>query len=118
MTDSSRDTQILRKIIGYCADIEFTHNEYARSYDVFCANPTYRNAIALCLLQIGELVNNLSDDFKDRYDSIPWRAIKGMRNIVAHHYGKIDTETVWETSEAGIRELRSFCEERIAEQPL
>lgn len=28
-------------------------------------------AAAVCLLQIGELVNKLSDDFKARYDEIP-----------------------------------------------
>ena len=37
-----------------------------------------------------------------------------MRNVVAHEYGNIDLETVWETSEAGIMELRDFCGEHIA----
>ena len=32
-----------------------------------------------------------------------------MRNVVAHEYGNIDLETVWETSETGIIELRDFC---------
>ena len=56
MTAQSRDTQILEKIQGYCNDIMFTHTEYAHDYHTFCTNPTYRNAIALCLMQIGELV--------------------------------------------------------------
>ena len=37
-----------------------------------------------------------------------------MRNVVAHEYGNIDLETVWETSEAGIMELRDFCDKHIA----
>lgn len=79
----------------------------------FCESSTYRNAVAMCLLQIGELVNKLSDDFKARYNGIPWRAIKGMRNVVAHEYGSIDVEIVWETAEDGIRELKEFCQEYL-----
>lgn len=109
MTAQSRDIQILEKIQGYCNDIMFTHTEYAHDYHTFCTNPTYRNAIALCLMQIGELVKHLSPDFIRSHTSIPWHAIRGMRNVVAHEYGRIDLETVWETSEAGIIELRNFC---------
>ena len=92
----------------------FTHTEYAHDYHTFCTNPTYRNAIALCLMQIGELVKHPSPEFISLHTSIPWRAIRGMRNVVAHEYGNIDLETVWETSEAGIMELRDFCDEHIA----
>ncbi|MGN0551699.1 MAG: DUF86 domain-containing protein [Acutalibacteraceae bacterium] len=71
--------------------------------------PTYRNAVALCLMQIGELSNKLSEDFKNTYNSIPWKAIRGMRNVVAHEYGKIDEVTVWETAESDTETLRVFC---------
>ena len=108
MTAPSRDIQILQKICGYCDDIMFTHNEFHREYNTFCNNPTYRNAIALCLLQIGELVKKLSDEFTNSHTEIPWKAIRGMRNVVAHEYGNIDIDTIWETSESGIMELRNF----------
>lgn len=32
-----------------------------------------------------------------------------MRNVVAHHYGKIDVDTVWETAEEDIGQLKQFC---------
>lgn len=114
MTDSNRDLQIIDKICGYCKDIDFTHAEYKHDYEVFCSNPTYRNAISLCLMQIGELVKKLSDGFISAHTEIPWRAIRGMRNIVAHEYGRIDIETVWETAESGTSELRAFCEELLS----
>jgi uncharacterized protein with HEPN domain len=110
MQAEERDVQILRKIVGYCNDIEFAHKEYHRDYAVFCNNPTYRNAIALCLMQIGELTNKLSEDFKNQHTEIPWRSIRGMRNVVAHEYGNIDVETVWETAENGTQELLLFCQ--------
>lgn len=109
MQVNDRDLQILSKIVGYCNDIEHAHNEYNRDYAVFCSNPTYRNAVAMCLMQIGELTIKLSQEFKDGHKEIPWRAIRGMRNVVAHEYGNIDEETVWETAENGTKELKDFC---------
>lgn len=63
----------------------------------------------MCLMQIGELTIKLSQEFKDGHTEIPWRAIRGMRNVVAHEYGNIDEETVWETAEGGTQELKEFC---------
>lgn len=36
-----------------------------------------------------------------------------MRNVVAHEYGRIDVETVWETAENGTRELMEFCQREL-----
>ena len=36
-----------------------------------------------------------------------------MRNVVAHEYGKIDVETVWETAESGTKELKEFCQREL-----
>lgn len=116
MTVPNRDCQILEKIHQYCDDILFTHSEYHHEYDTFCSNPTYRNAIALCLLQIGELVKNLSSEFVESHTDIPWKAIRGMRNIVAHQYGHIDIDVLWNTSEVSIMELREFCAVQIEQQ--
>ena len=109
MAVDERDRLILEKIVRYCDEIEYAHNEYQRSFEVFCSNSTYRNAVALCLMQIGELTIKLSQEFKDGHKEIPWRAIRGMRNVVAHEYGNIDEETVWETAENGTKELKDFC---------
>ena len=115
MVIGDRDAQILEKLIKYCLEIEHAHHEYSCSYETFCANPTYRNAIALCLMQIGELAGKLSDDFRAANTQIPWRAIRGMRNVVAHEYGRIDMETVWETAENGTQELKEFCQKTLQE---
>ena len=107
--ERSRDIIIIEKILRYCDEINIAHEEYHHSFETFKANPTYKNAVAMCLLQIGELSSNLTDDFKEKNAGIPWKAIKGMRNVVAHHYGKIDEDTVWETADSDIEDLRAFC---------
>jgi uncharacterized protein with HEPN domain len=40
------------------------------------------------ILQIGELAKNLSDEFRETNNDIPWKAIMGMRDIFAHHVAK------------------------------
>ena len=84
-----RDASILEHIVSYCEQIELTVDRFGDSYDTFQTDAIYRNAAALCILQIGELVGKLTEDFRDSHDAIPWRKIKAMRNIVAHSYGTL-----------------------------
>ena len=106
---SSRDLTIIQKMLGYCREIEEAHESFGKSFEVFQNNSVYRNAVSLCLMQIGELSNHLSDAFKESYNSIPWNQIRGMRNVVAHEYGHIDTAIVWETATEDILIIESFC---------
>ncbi|MBQ3076581.1 MAG: DUF86 domain-containing protein [Clostridia bacterium] len=109
MTVADRDRQLLGNIAKYCREIEHAHSEYGGNYQVFCSNPTYRNAVAMCLMQIGELAGRLSDEFRAANTGIPWRAIRGMRNVVAHEYGGLDIEMLWETAGTDTQELLAFC---------
>lgn len=115
MQDKNRDLYLIQKILKYCDDILEAHTFFKKSFDEFQNNSVYRNSIALCLLQIGELSIKLSDDFKEENDNIPWRAIKGMRNIVAHEYGHVDVEILWKTSDVSVEQLRDFCKKIISQ---
>ncbi len=106
---SSRDRDVLSRIILYCDEVKQTHFRFTDSKEGFMNDFVYRNAIALCVLQIGELAAHLSEDFRTTYSRVPWRAIKAMRNFVAHQYGDVDPEILWETSHARIEELRAYC---------
>lgn len=109
MAISERDLTIVEKMMQYCSEIEEAHDTFEYSYDSFQNNSLYKNAVCLCIMQIGELSTHLSDAFKTEYDDIPWRQIRGMRNVVAHEYGHIDTEIVWETATENIAEIKKFC---------
>lgn len=113
MPDNERDRAIVEHILRYCRDVETAHDDFGHSRTRFDNSTTYQNAIAMCILQIGELVNHLSEDFRTEHDSIPWRKIRGMRNYVAHEYGTIDFDVVWYVSNDSISELRSFCQDYL-----
>ena len=61
-------------------------------------NADYRNfdATMMNFVVIGEMVDKLSEDFKNHHPEIEWQKIKGFRNIVAHDYFGIDAEEVWQ----------------------
>ena len=106
-----RDASILEHIVSYCEQIERTVERFGDSYDTFQTDAIYRNAAALCILQIGELDQYLfgQGTHYDSHDAIPWRKIKAMRNIVAHSYGTVDSEITWEIIQDGIPELKTYC---------
>lgn len=109
MNVQERDLRILEHILTYCGQIDMAVERFGRSFEVFDADPVYRNSVSLCIVQIGELVGHLSDSFKAEHEQIPWRQIKLMRNIVAHRYGTVDNTITWEVIEKDIPDLQSFC---------
>lgn len=111
MTISERDISIIEKMQQYCFEIEEAHESFDRSFDNFRSISYYKNAVCLCIMQIGELSVHLSDTFKSEHDNIPWKQIRGMRNVVAHEYGNIEDEIVWETATENILEIEQFCQD-------
>ena len=41
--------------------------------------------------------------------------MKGLRNLVAHHYGSMSRDIIWETAVTDIPVLKKFCEEQLAQ---
>ena len=66
------------------------------------------------LMIIGEAVRCVDPAVRQRYPSIPWRQISGMRNILVHDYFRINQEIVWKTVEKHIPPLKAEIE-RILE---
>lgn len=110
MKPLNRDLSILEHIVSYCDQIDETIVRFGNNSEIFSADPIYRNAAALCILQIGELVGKLTEEFRTQHPAIPWRQIKAMRNIVAHNYGTVDPETTWEIITEDIPELKKYCQ--------
>ncbi len=114
MKPGDRDISTLQHIIQYCDEIVEMIQGHELTLEKVRTDPLYRNALAMSVLQIGELVNVLSGEFKSANDrAVPWSAIKRMRDKAAHHYGSFDTEILWETAVNDIEPLKTFCQEYI-----
>ncbi len=113
---NGRDKTVIQKMLRYCEQIERTHRQFQEDEALFFNEEegfVYSNAVSMPILQIGELAKHLSNDFRASHQRIPWRAITGMRDIFAHHYGTVDFSELWHTSKDDITALKQFLEQQI-----
>lgn len=109
MNANEKDLRIIKHIADYCDQIESTVARFGDDFSIFDSDQIYRNAVSLCILQIGELVGILSDEFKNSTTEIQWKQIRQMRNIVVHRYGAVDTTITWDVVKDDIPVLKTFC---------
>lgn len=109
-----RDVQRLEHIYDYCKSIEDAVARFGNNFEAFHADKAYHDLICFYLLQIGELAGALSEEMRaSSTGRMEWQQMKGMRNIVAHHYGSIRLDIVWNTVTNDIPRLKEFCEEAL-----
>jgi len=102
----NNDIVVLSKIIKYCEDIDVLMKQYGSDVEKYKTDISFQYSCNMCIIQIGELVVRLSDELMDANKQIPWRAIKGMRNLHAHDYENVDLDIVWHTLVSDIPELK------------
>lgn len=90
-----RDRQIIVKIRGE-VDVILSLVE-GFSEETFCKDERTKRAVCMTLINIGELVKNLTEEFKAEHPTLPWRSMTGMRDITAHKYQTLKMGDVWAT---------------------
>jgi len=66
-----------------------------------------QDAVIRQLEIIGEASRQLPDAFHEEHDRIPWRAMIGMRNRIAHDYLNIDLDVVWDVLTVDLPDLET-----------
>ena len=82
---------------------------FGSSFEHFEDDFMFQDACCMCVIQIGELAGQLSDEIKSQSPSVPWRIIKDTRNFYVHAYGNVDIEAVWITLTEDIPTLKKEC---------
>lgn len=72
-----------------------------------------RDAVIHRLETLGDAAGHLSAPLRERHPDIPWEAITGFRNRLAHGYMSIRFDLVWEAIERGIPELGVVVDEEL-----
>ncbi|MBR1585685.1 MAG: DUF86 domain-containing protein [Clostridia bacterium] len=92
---NGRDTQVCNKILSEIALARELLDGV--SLEQFLTDERTARAVSMTLINIGELVKNITQDLKDAHKEIPWRAIAGMRDVTAHKYQTLRKEDVYST---------------------
>lgn len=69
-------------------------------YAAFEGDKRTQQAVVLNLLLIGEIASRIAESaptFVAAHPEIPWAAMRGMRNRIAHGYFELNIAVVWDT---------------------
>ena len=92
---NNRDHQICEKLLTEIAVIDDLLKGFSLE-NFQCDERTVR-AVCMTLINIGELVKNLTPELRNAHREVPWRAISGMRDVTAHKYQTLRREDVYRT---------------------
>ena len=104
-----KEKGLLLNIIKHCNKIEL--KMASLTITKFDEDEDIREIICFNIFQIGELAKNFEPEFIRRYNGMPWKQIKGMRDKIGHGYGTIDLDRIWDTAVKDIKPLNDYCKE-------
>ena len=86
--------------------------DYTKSYNYysFINDQKTIDAVTMNFANIGEATKNIPTEIKDKYNSIPWKQMYGLRNYVSHEYFGVSLETIWQIIENDLKENKKDIE--------
>ncbi|MCL2198355.1 MAG: DUF86 domain-containing protein [Defluviitaleaceae bacterium] len=109
MVEQNRRNAVLsKKILKEIDDINRYTTEMTA--DDFYTDDKTQKAVAMTLINIGELSKSFSSEFIESNKSIPWKGIQATRNIAAHNYEAFDMQVVWKTINDDLPLLKNILE--------
>ena len=78
------------------------------------------DAICMQLIAIGESLKNVdkitADTLLPKYPQIDWKKVKGMRDVISHHYFDIDAEAIYKVCTDHINQLAKVIKKIIEDE--
>lgn len=98
----------LRDLLEFAKDAEYTVGLSLETYmEDSPHGRVLRNNGRHILIQVATVVEKLPTGFKDAYADVDWIAIARMRNLIAHHYDKVEDRLVFSALSGRIPDLIS-----------
>ena len=82
----------------------------------FEGNTEKQDAIVRRLEIIGEATVHLNETTRQAIPGLPFRKMRGMRNVVAHDYANVDLRIVWDVATLHVPEVCAVHEKFFADQ--
>ena len=100
--DRERRARTLQDLADFIAMANEVTSRTRAAYDT---DITLRLAGEAIMNRVGEAISRLPEDFKQAHAQVPWRSIRGARNLTAHEYHRIDHQVIWQTLERDLPEI-------------
>jgi uncharacterized protein with HEPN domain len=111
MRRTSRD--YLLDIVSSIQDIE--QFIAGMDFEAFERDRKTVNAVIRSLEVMGEAVKKIPPNLRERFPSIPWKYMAGMRDKLVHEYHGVDLEIIWAVITQEIPPLRDLFLEMLNE---
>ncbi len=108
-----RDEIILRKVLSELDVARIMLN--GSSLQNFLYNEMLKRAVCMTVINVGELVKNLTEECRLSHLEVAWKEIAGFRDIAAHKYQTLRMEDVYETAVTDFPDLRQKIAKILAE---
>jgi uncharacterized protein with HEPN domain len=81
--------------------------------EVFFENSMIHDAVIRQFEIIGEATNNITNDFRLKYETVPWKNMIALRNKVIHGYFGVNLNIIWDAVKEELPPLKKSIDEII-----
>jgi len=78
-----------------------------KTLEAFLADGVIQDAILYRLGQVGEVASNFSNEEQEKYPTLFWRQMVGLRHRLFHEYQEIDLVQIYDITQQPINSLIS-----------
>jgi len=83
------------------------------THDDFIKDKKTINAVVRSIEVIGEAVKKIPKATREKYSSVPWKRITGMRDKLIHEYFGVDLEILWDTVNHDVPPLKPLLKKML-----
>ena len=84
-----------------------------KSWSDFERDTELQDAVLRRFEIIGEAVNHIPSEVKEKHPGVEWKKASGARNIFAHEYFGVNLKRVWDTVTKDLPELKKQIQKII-----
>lgn len=107
--------ECLELMLPLCESVADRIGRYSITEQSIAENTDHFDLVLMPIFQIGELIGGggYYDALQAMHPAEIWSQAYGLRNRIAHGYGKLDPAIIWRTATESIPELEKLCRELL-----